>query len=106
MNARRCICWIDIQPVKGAASPMRYPSMPETSNGGALGWERGLVWVMNGLQTEQPPERHALSAVVQRAPNAIPVRDHERGVDDVKCICATIERFEALEEPYHVPQRR
>ena len=24
----------------------------------------------------------------------IPVRDHERGVDDVKCICATIERFE------------
>ena len=49
---------------------------------------------MNGLQTERPPECHALSAVVQRAPNALPVRDHERGVDDIKCIRATIEQFE------------
>ena len=44
----------------------------------------------------------------RRGVSAIPVRDYERVVGDVKCIRATIERFEGgrWEEPHHVPQRR
>jgi hypothetical protein len=37
---------------------------------------------------------HKQTSAPSRSPNAIPVRDYERVVDDVKYIRATIERFE------------